>query len=150
MPLGRAAVYVASSHSESEQVGEALRFAASAVGAGVAMVTGALLGALHGVDVLPVEVVSRLELAWATDTLARDLVAELSGAPGGRETLTEMCRRGATGTFAAIWPGPGGDRLHRLQFSGSLDIDWMTKTRPSSTPAGRSMQSFRHPADVPT
>ncbi|WP_409328932.1 ADP-ribosylglycohydrolase family protein [Trujillonella humicola] len=63
----RAAVYVASSFSGSEQVAEALRFAALAAGAGVAMVTGALLGALHGVNVLPVEVVSRLELAWATD-----------------------------------------------------------------------------------
>ncbi|MGY1793086.1 ADP-ribosylglycohydrolase family protein [Geodermatophilus sp. SYSU D00525] len=95
----RAAVYVASSYSGSGQVAEALRVAASAAGPGVAMVTGALLGALHGVDVLPVDVVSRLELAWATDTLARDLVAEFSGAPGGHETLTET----RPGEYQVTW-----------------------------------------------
>jgi ADP-ribosylglycohydrolase len=77
-------VYVALSFPEPEQVREALAFAASG-GPHVAAVTGALLGTAHGVDALPVDGVSRLELAWVADVLARDLVAEFVDRPSGGE-----------------------------------------------------------------
>ncbi len=79
-------VYVAASFPDCGDVVEALQFAAAAPdGDSVAAVTGALLGALHGVECWPVELLSRLELAWVLDTLARDLVAQLTWAPGGSE-----------------------------------------------------------------
>jgi ADP-ribosylglycohydrolase len=79
-------VYVAASFPERGQVTAALRFAAGAPdGDSVACVAGALLGAAHGAEALPVDLVSRHELAWVLDTLARDLVAQLTDAPGGSE-----------------------------------------------------------------
>jgi hypothetical protein len=45
-------------------------------------VAGALLGARFGAEALPVEDVSRLELAWTVDTLARDLVDRVLDRPG--------------------------------------------------------------------
>ncbi|MFD3452919.1 ADP-ribosylglycohydrolase family protein [Streptomyces sp. NPDC058691] len=79
-------VYVAASFPAREQVGDALRFAAGAPdGDSVACVAGALLGAAHGAEALPVDLVSRHELAWVLDTLARDLLAQLADAPGGSE-----------------------------------------------------------------
>jgi hypothetical protein len=44
-----------------------------------------LLGAVHGVSALPVDLVSRLELAWVVDTLARDVVVKLLDSPGGSQ-----------------------------------------------------------------
>ena len=77
-------LYVAASFPERADVGEALAFAALAPhGKSVAAVTGALLGAVHGVSALPVDLVSRLELAWVADTLARDVIIELTDSPGG-------------------------------------------------------------------
>lgn len=79
-------VYVAASFPAREQVGDALRFAAGAPdGDSVACVAGALLGAAHGAEALPVDLVSCHELAWVLDTLARDLLAQLADAPGGSE-----------------------------------------------------------------
>ncbi|WP_182905641.1 ADP-ribosylglycohydrolase family protein [Microbispora sp. H13382] len=79
-------VYVAASCSEPAEAMEALTFAATAPdGDSVAAVAGAVLGALHGVDVWPVELLSRLESAWVMDTLARDLVSEVTDSPGGSE-----------------------------------------------------------------
>ncbi|MFE2581903.1 ADP-ribosylglycohydrolase family protein [Streptomyces sp. NPDC059378] len=79
-------VYVAASFPERAQVAAALSFAAGAPdGDSVACVAGALLGAAHGVEALPVDLVSRHELAWVLDTLARDLVAQLTDAPSGSE-----------------------------------------------------------------
>jgi hypothetical protein len=75
-------VYVALSFPEPERLGEALAFA-TAGGAHVAAVTGALLGTAHGVDALPVDRVSRLELAWVADVLARDLASEFVDHPSG-------------------------------------------------------------------
>ncbi|MFD8078329.1 ADP-ribosylglycohydrolase family protein [Streptomyces sp. NPDC059718] len=49
--------------------------AAAPDGAAVAAVTGALLGAAHGVRALPAGPLSRHELAWVLDTLAHDLIA---------------------------------------------------------------------------
>ncbi|MFF3561421.1 ADP-ribosylglycohydrolase family protein [Streptomyces sp. NPDC002574] len=72
-------VYVAASFPAREQVADALRFAAGAPdGDSVACVAGALLGAAHGAEALPVGLVSRHELAWVLDTLARDLVTQLA------------------------------------------------------------------------
>ncbi|WP_327045977.1 ADP-ribosylglycohydrolase family protein [Microbispora sp. NBC_01189] len=80
------ATYVAGSCDEPDEAMEALSFAALAPdGSSVAAVTGAILGALYGVEVWPVELLSRLESAWLLDTLARDLVAEVTESPGGSE-----------------------------------------------------------------
>ncbi|MFF2146411.1 ADP-ribosylglycohydrolase family protein [Kitasatospora sp. NPDC058190] len=69
-----------------DTVDAALRFAAGAPdGHSVASTAGALLGAAHGVDALPVELLSRLELAWVLDTLARDLLQQYVDSPGGGE-----------------------------------------------------------------
>lgn len=79
-------VYVALSFPERGQVREALAFAASTgQGEHVAAVAGALLGVAHGPEALPVEWVSRLELAWVADILARDLMAEFADQPSGTE-----------------------------------------------------------------
>jgi hypothetical protein len=37
------------------------------------------------VDALPVDWVSRLELAWVADTLARDMISEFTDSPSGSE-----------------------------------------------------------------
>lgn len=64
----------------------ALRFAAGAPDAdSVACVTGALLGAAHGAEALPVDLVSRHELAWVLYTLAHDLIAQITDRPSGTE-----------------------------------------------------------------
>lgn len=77
-------LYVAASFPQRTEFGAALRFAAKAPDAdSVACVAGALLGAAHGVEALPVELVSRHELAWVLDTLARDLVIQVFDSPSG-------------------------------------------------------------------
>lgn len=64
----------------------ALQFATSASdGASGACVTGALLGAVHGFEALPVDLVSRHELAWVLDTLARGMLSEIVDSPSGSE-----------------------------------------------------------------
>ncbi|MFV2112473.1 ADP-ribosylglycohydrolase family protein [Micromonospora sp. LOL_025] len=79
-------VYAVACFPGRETVREALLFAASAGDGGHAVtVAGALLGTAHGPDALPVDWVSRLELAWTADTLARDLVTELHDSPSGGE-----------------------------------------------------------------
>lgn len=78
------ALYVVSRFPGRDTVDAALRFAAGAPdGNSVASTAGALLGAAHGVDALPVELLSRLELAWVLDTLARDLLQQFTDSPGG-------------------------------------------------------------------
>jgi ADP-ribosylglycohydrolase len=65
-------------------VHDALRFAAGAPdGDSVACVAGALLGAAHGVEALPIDLISRHELAWVLDTLAHDLIAQFADSPSG-------------------------------------------------------------------
>jgi ADP-ribosylglycohydrolase len=79
-------LYVAASFPDRAELRAALEFAAGAPdGESVACVAGALLGAVHGVEALPVDLVSRHELAWVLDTLARDLVMELEDSPSGSE-----------------------------------------------------------------
>ena len=76
-------VYVAVSFREREQIKEGLLFAASAGSKHAAAVAGALLGTAHGPEALPVDWLSWLELTWVADTLARDLVTQVSGSPSG-------------------------------------------------------------------
>jgi hypothetical protein len=77
-------VYVAASFPGRDQAGAALRFVAGAPdGESVACVAGALLGAVHGAEALPVDLVSRHELVWVLETLARDLVAQIVDSPSG-------------------------------------------------------------------
>lgn len=72
-------LYVALCFPERDVVAEALEFAGWAPdGDSVAAVAGALLGAVHGVEALPVQLVNRLELGWVMDTLARDLALQLT------------------------------------------------------------------------
>ncbi|MDF2092577.1 ADP-ribosylglycohydrolase family protein [Knoellia sp. 3-2P3] len=79
-------LYVASTYPHRHQFLEAVEFAAQAPdGDSVAAVTGALLGASHGASQLPFDLISRHELAWVVDTLARDAVQELVDSPGGAE-----------------------------------------------------------------
>jgi ADP-ribosylglycohydrolase len=79
-------LYTALSFPEPGDAMDALRFAAATPdGGSVAAVTGALLGATHGVEVWPTDLLGRLELTWVLDTLARDLVTQLTDQPGGTE-----------------------------------------------------------------
>ncbi|MFD7730570.1 ADP-ribosylglycohydrolase family protein [Kitasatospora phosalacinea] len=79
-------LYVFTRFPGPAEVEAALRFAAAAPdGPSVAATAGAFLGAAHGVDVLPVALLGRLELAWELDVLARDLLREMTGSPGGGE-----------------------------------------------------------------
>jgi ADP-ribosylglycohydrolase len=72
-----------------DQAAQALERAGTAPdGQVTAAVAGALLGSLHGMDALPVSLVSRLELAWVADTLARDFVRELTEGPSGGEYVS--------------------------------------------------------------
>lgn len=78
-------VYVAA-HADPGQVREAVMFAATAGDGGhAATVAGALLGAMHGPGAFPTEWLARLELGWPGDTLARDLVQQVSENPSGHE-----------------------------------------------------------------
>lgn len=80
------AIYVAHCYPDPADAMKAISFAASAPdGSSVAAVAGAFLGAAHGVAIWPVDLVSRLELVWVVDTLARDLVLQLTDNPGGTE-----------------------------------------------------------------
>lgn len=73
-------------HVGQKQVVEALhRSAEAAVPSAVGPVAGALFGALYGVDVFPVELVSQVDAAWVVDTLARDLVSQELDHPAGFE-----------------------------------------------------------------
>ncbi|MEU6665042.1 ADP-ribosylglycohydrolase family protein [Streptomyces sp. NPDC046727] len=81
-------LYAAASFPGRDRFRAALDFAAGAPdGDSVACVTGALLGAVHGADALPVDLVSRHELAWVLDTLARDLLAQIDDSPSGSEYI---------------------------------------------------------------
>ncbi|MET7286445.1 ADP-ribosylglycohydrolase family protein [Streptomyces sp. NPDC005573] len=79
-------LYTAASFPGRTQLRAALEFATSAPdGDSVACVTGALLGAVHGFEALPVDLVSRHELAWVLDTLARDMLSQIVDSPSGGE-----------------------------------------------------------------
>jgi ADP-ribosylglycohydrolase len=81
-----AGLYTAVCFPDPTQVRDALMFAATAQDGGhAATVAGAFLGAAHGVDALPVDLLSRLELAWVADVLAHDLVSQFIDGPSGSE-----------------------------------------------------------------
>ncbi|MGM7698474.1 ADP-ribosylglycohydrolase family protein [Microbacterium sp. A84] len=72
------AIYVAASYPDWGSTNDALALARSAPdGDGVAAIVGAFLGALHGYEVFPTALLSRLELGWVMDRLAIDLALEV-------------------------------------------------------------------------
>jgi ADP-ribosylglycohydrolase len=108
-------LYVAASFPERNRVDAALRFAAGAPdGDSVACVTGALLGAAHGAEALPVDLVSRHELAWVLDTLAHDLIAQITDRPSGTE-YTAGWDEHWWDRYPGCRPGPPGRRGCRCQ-----------------------------------
>ncbi|MFJ9740510.1 ADP-ribosylglycohydrolase family protein [Streptomyces sp. NPDC101166] len=125
-------LYVAASFPDRYQVDAALRFAAQAPdGDSVACVAGALLGAAHGAEALPVDLVSRHELAWVLDTLARDLVAQLTDSPSGGEYVSGW---GSIPPLAGPLPGLV---IHRPQGPpGGLPDP--SRDLPAATPSVRS------------
>lgn len=71
-------VYVAACYPDWQSANTALAMARLAAdGDGVAATVGAFLGALHGYEVFPTGLVSRLELGWVMDRLALDLALEV-------------------------------------------------------------------------
>tara|TARA_B100000678_G_scaffold287451_1_gene294064 strand:+ start:640 stop:957 length:318 start_codon:yes stop_codon:yes gene_type:complete len=77
-------LYVALSFPDEDAVADAIEFAGWAPdGDSVAAVAGAILGARHGYEALPLEWLSRLELGWVMDRLAIDLAAEVREHQGG-------------------------------------------------------------------
>lgn len=80
--------YLAASFPAPGGLEAALHLAGSTQhGRAAAAVAGALLGAVHGADLLPVRLLARHELAWVLDVLAHDLLAELTERPGGGERV---------------------------------------------------------------
>ncbi|MFD0395336.1 ADP-ribosylglycohydrolase family protein [Streptomyces nogalater] len=104
-------LYTAASFPGRDRFRAALEFAAGAPdGESAACVTGALLGAVHGAEALPADLVSRHELAWVLDTLARDLLAQIEDSPSGSEYTPPGTRTGGTAT-------PAGEPLRRPRSS---------------------------------
>jgi ADP-ribosylglycohydrolase len=80
----RGGLYAALSYPGEDMVADAIAFASKAPdGDSVAAVAGAILGARHGYEALPIQWLGRLELGWAIDRLACDLAAELVEHQGG-------------------------------------------------------------------
>lgn len=78
------AVYCLLSHPGPDDAHVALLLAATAPDpVAVCAVTGALLGAVHGEPALPPDVVTRLDVAYVLDVLARDLLRESTRNPDG-------------------------------------------------------------------
>ncbi len=82
------AVYAAMSFDPPDRIIDVLTLAAAAPdGASVAAtaggIYGVLAGATSGADVFPVPWLSRLELVWVVDSLARDMVREMNEGPSG-------------------------------------------------------------------
>lgn len=78
-------IYAVASYPHWQTANTALMFARSAPDRdGVAAVTGAFLGALHGYEVFPTGPVSRLELGWVMDRLAIDMILEVKEEPAGK------------------------------------------------------------------
>lgn len=78
-------IYAALSFPDEETIADAIEFAGHAVaGNSVAAFTAAILGARYGVEALPQNWLSRLEVGWVMDRLACDLVSELVEHQGGR------------------------------------------------------------------
>jgi hypothetical protein len=79
----RGGLLIAATCTDVKSVRESLFRAREApVPSAVGPVAGALLGVIHGVEALPIDLLARMELTWVVDTLARDLVAQLTEHPG--------------------------------------------------------------------
>lgn len=86
-PAGTAAHALAHGYEaavSARELDDALAMA-SPHGRGAATVAGALFGAANGIGSLPQWAVSRLEIGWVADRLARDAFAEVTSSPGGTE-----------------------------------------------------------------
>ena len=68
-------------HPGRQEASKALREALETGQPGAAAVTGALVGAAHGAELLPVDAISRLDLAHVADQLATDLLAQVQEHP---------------------------------------------------------------------
>ncbi len=68
-------------HPGRNEADKALKEALETGQPGAAAVTGALVGAAHGVQSLPVDAVSRLDLAHVADQLAMDVHLQLTQHP---------------------------------------------------------------------
>lgn len=68
------------------------------VPAAVGPVTGAFVGSTYGVEALPVDLLEGMELTWVVDTLARDLIAQLTGNPMAMGTARHPTPPGIGGT----------------------------------------------------
>lgn len=99
-------IYVALSFPEPDAVAEALEFAGWAPdGDSVAAVAGAFLGAFHGYEALPVELVSRLELGWVMDRLAGDLAMQVRENQAGSGWKADMPEPGPDPWWDTKYPG---------------------------------------------
>jgi hypothetical protein len=70
-------------HPGRHEVAKALREALETGQPGAAAITGAMVGGAYGVELLPVDAISRLDLAHIADQLALDLVTQVSEHPAG-------------------------------------------------------------------
>ncbi|MDO8121950.1 hypothetical protein Q6346_11575 [Isoptericola sp. b490] len=68
-------------HPGRHEASKALREALETGQPGAAAVTGALVGAAHGAELLPVDAISRLDLAHVADQLATDLLSQVQEHP---------------------------------------------------------------------
>lgn len=82
-------------HPGSGEVDKALREAMETGQPGAAAITGALVGAAHGVELLPVDAVARLDLGHVADQLAADLHTQVEQHPAlaGHERATAWQHR---------------------------------------------------------
>lgn len=99
-------IYVALSFPEPDAVAEALEFAGWAPdGDSVAAMAGAMLGALHGFEALPVGLVSRLELGWVMDRLATDLALQVRENQAGTGWKSDIPEPGRDPWWDTKYPG---------------------------------------------
>ena len=68
-------------HPDRAQVPDAVADILTAPHPAAAAVTLALLGAAHGIEALPADAVTRLDVGHVADQLALDLLAEIEGGP---------------------------------------------------------------------
>ena len=75
-------------HPGRDEVSKAIRVAVETGQPAAAAVTGALVGAAHGLDSFPVDAVTRLDVGHVADQLATDLFTQLTAPPTARDSAT--------------------------------------------------------------
>ncbi len=75
-------------HTGRDEVSKAVREAIETGQPAAAAVTGALVGAAHGIDAFPVDAVSRLDVGHVADQLAMDVYTQLTAPPTARDSAT--------------------------------------------------------------